>query len=226
MAYAHAMRAAWNARAEADPLTAIEASRHNWTDEEFAADGRRMTGLVMRWLGDRVERGRMLEIGCGVGRTVLPFADVFEHVEAIDVAPRMVALARARGLPSNVSVRATGGERLESFGDASIDFVFSEHVFQHIGSAGVIEGYLSETSRVLKPSAAALFQFDTRPRGLDRLLPDRVPARLLPVRRRPHIRRYRRDPGWVRTAARAAGLSVEWERGAASHWHWLLLSRA
>jgi SAM-dependent methyltransferase len=147
-----------------------------------------MTGLVMRWLGDRVERGRMLEIGCGVGRTVLPFADAFEHVEAIDVAPRMVAFARARGLPSNVSVRATDGERLEPFGDASMDFVFSEHVFQHIASAGVIEGYLSETS--------------------------------------PHIRRYRRDPGSVTTAARAARLSVEWERGAASHWHWLLLSRA
>ena len=224
MAHAHAMRAAWNARAEADPLTAIEASRRRWSEADFAADGRRTTELVMGWLGDRVERGRMLEIGCGVCRTALPFADVFERVEAIDVAPRMVALAHARGLPPNVTLRASDGETLTGFGDASIDFVFSEHVFQHVASARVIERYLSETGRVLRPRGAALFQFDTRPRGLDRLMPDRVPARLLPARHRPHIRRYRRDPGWVRTAARAAGLSIEWERGTGSHWHWLMLA--
>jgi hypothetical protein len=46
MAHAHAMRAAWNARAEADPLMAIETSRRRWSDADFAAHA---AGLTVEW---------------------------------------------------------------------------------------------------------------------------------------------------------------------------------
>jgi SAM-dependent methyltransferase len=217
------MRDAWDRRAETDAFSSIEASRRDWTSGEFLADGRRMVEQTMLWLGDGVERGRMLEVGCGVGRTTLSFAPIFELVEGVDISPRMIDLAVRRGLPENVRLRATNGESLDLFGDASLDFVFSEHVFQHIADGAVISRYLREIGRVLKPGSVALLQFDTRRGHLDTLLYGLVPPRLLPRERREYMRRYRRDPTWVRGAAEAAGLAVEWERGASSHWHWFML---
>jgi SAM-dependent methyltransferase len=217
------MRTAWDGRAATDPLSSIESSRRDWTSDDFLADGRRMVAQAMEWLGDGVERGRMLEIGCGVGRTAVPFGEVFEQVEGVDVSPRMIELAHERGLPENVRLHATDGESLDPFEDGSLDLVFSEHVFQHIADAAVIGRYLREIGRVLRPGAVALLQFDTRREGLDSLLYRLVPPRLLPRERRAHMRRYRRDPAWVRAEAQAAGLAVERERGEGTHWHWFEL---
>jgi ubiquinone/menaquinone biosynthesis C-methylase UbiE len=216
-------RDAWDRRAESDLYPSIESSRRDWTDEEFFADGRRMVEQAMEWVGSGVERGRMLEVGCGAGRTAVAFAQVFELVEGVDISPRMIESARARGLPENVHLRATDGETLDPFEDASFDFVYSQHVFQHIASEAIIGGYLREIGRVLKPGSVALLQFDTRRKGLGTALYGLVPPRLLPRARREYMRRYRRTPAWVRAAADRAGLTVEWERDAGTHWHWLML---
>ena len=219
------MRAAWDGRAETDALTSIESSRRDWTSEAFLADGRTMVEQAMRWLGDDVERGRMLEIGCGAGRTALAFAEAFEFVDGVDISPRMIDLAVKGGLPENVRLQASDGESLALFDDASFDFVFSEHVFQHVADKAVIARYVREIGRVLRPGAVALLQFDTRRKGLDALLYGAVPRRLLPRERREFMRRYRRDPSWVRDVAEAAGLAVQWERGPSSHWHWFAARR-
>jgi SAM-dependent methyltransferase len=216
-------RDAWDRRAESDLYSSIESSRRDWTSDEFFADGRRTVEQAMGWVGDGVTRGRMLEIGCGAGRTAVAFARVFEEVEGVDISPRMIDAAREQGLPENVHLRATDGESLDAFEDASFDFVFSQHVFQHIASESVVARYLSEIGRVLKPDAAALLQFDTRHAGLGAALYGLVPSRLLPRDRRDYMRRYRRPAEWVRATAESAGLAVEWERNEDSHWHWLLL---
>jgi len=214
---------AWDRRAESDLHFSIESSRRDWTDEEFFADGRRMVEQAMFWLGDGVVRGRMLEVGCGIGRTTVPFAEVFEFADGVDVSPRMIDSALVRGLPENVRLQATDGESLDPFEDASFDFVFSEHVFQHVADEAVIGRYIREIGRVLKPGSVALVQFDTRRKGLGTALYGLVPDWLLPHERRRYTRRHRRDPAWVRGAAEAAGLEVEWERGESTHWHWFLL---
>jgi SAM-dependent methyltransferase len=223
MARIQEARRAWDSRAQSDLYSSIESSRRDWTSDEFFADGSRMVEQAMLWLGTDVERGRMLEVGCGAGRTLVPFAQRFEFVEGVDISPRMVEAARDRGLPENVRVRATDGESLQPFEDSSFDFVFSEHVFQHIADQAVIARYLDEVGRVLKPEGVALLQFDTRRRGLASALYGAVPRRFLPRERREHMRRYRRDPSWVKATAHAAGLVLEWERGESSHWHWFML---
>jgi SAM-dependent methyltransferase len=219
-------RDAWDRRAESDLYSSIESSRRDWTSDEFYADGRRMVEQAMGWLGDSVSRGRMLEVGCGAGRTAVPFAQVFELVDGVDISPRMIDAAVEQGLPENVHLQPTDGSSLDPFEDASFDFVFSEHVFQHIASEAVIVRYLREIGRALKPEGVALLQFDTRSGGLASALYGLVPARFLPRERREYMRRYRRTPDWVRATAASAGLAVEWERGGGSHWHWFMLRRA
>ena len=57
MAGTQSMRRAWDRRAEEDALVAIEASRRDWTDDEFFADGRAMVEEAMAWIGEGVPRG-------------------------------------------------------------------------------------------------------------------------------------------------------------------------
>jgi SAM-dependent methyltransferase len=81
--------------------------------------------------GFRIDRA--LEFGCGVGRLLIPLARIAREVVGVDVAPRMLELAR-----KNVS---QAGLRNASFvvGDDTLsgvagefDFVLSYIVFQHI----------------------------------------------------------------------------------------------
>ena len=219
------MRQAWNQRAASDALFAIETSRRDWTHDEFFRDGRQTVESVIGWLGEDVERGAMLEVGCGLGRTAVPFASFFEHVDGIDISPRMIDRAVALGLPANVRLRATDGADLAPFADGSFDFVFSEHVFQHIADETAIDRYMSEIARVLRPGSSALLQFDTRRPSLGSRLIELMPDRLLPRKRRRYMRRYRRDPAWLKDMAQGYGLTVVWERGEHTHWHWFMLQR-
>jgi SAM-dependent methyltransferase len=103
----------------------------------------------------------VLEIGCGVGRITRCFAENFGEVHGIDVAPEMIAQARARlAEHPNVRFHIGSGFDLQPLPDAHFDFVFSYIVFQHIPSADVIRNYIREAARVLKPLGAFKFQLN------------------------------------------------------------------
>lgn len=218
-------RRAWQERAQTDALFAIESSRRDWTLDDFFDHGRATVRVALERFGERLQRGRLLEIGCGVGRTAIPFAGAFESVDAVDVAPAMVERARTLGPPPNLRFHVTDGESLAPFEDASFDAVFSEHVFQHVPHRPVVERYLAEVARVLRPGGSALLQFDTRPGGRARWL-GLVPDRLLPRTHRRFMRRYRHDPDWIRRTAAQNGMAVEREIDEEPGRHWFLLRTA
>ncbi len=58
----------------------------------------------------------------------------------------------------NARVWQNNGADLAMFGDSQFDFAFSYIVFQHIPSRAVIENYVREVGRVLKPGALFKFQ--------------------------------------------------------------------
>jgi tRNA/tmRNA/rRNA uracil-C5-methylase (TrmA/RlmC/RlmD family) len=74
------MRDAWDDFAERDAMFYIQCERTDWTPEEFFADGRSHFGAVLNWVGDRVQRGAMLDLGCGLGRLTVAAAPHFESV--------------------------------------------------------------------------------------------------------------------------------------------------
>jgi SAM-dependent methyltransferase len=97
----------------------------------------------------------------------------------------MIAHARALNADvGNVEFRENASARIEGIADASVDFVLSHIVLQHIPPA-LAAGYVEEFFRVLAPGGVAAFQFvagpDTSLRG--RLF-DRASNRWLnPLRR-------------------------------------------
>ena len=88
-------------------------------------------------------RNRLLEIGCGSGETLAYLRSLGWNVTGLEVDPRAVEVAQARGL----SVHA--GQMAEAaFPDASFDVVVMVHVIEHVHDPRRL---LGEVARVLAP---------------------------------------------------------------------------
>jgi SAM-dependent methyltransferase len=127
---------------------------------------------------------RVLEIGCGAGRLTRALANLFGEVHAVDVSGEMISRARkALAGHSNARVYQNNGCDLTvvpplARGESSkafwaprwlarmapakwkfeFDFAYSNIVFQHIPSQQVIESYVREVYRLLRPGALFKFQ--------------------------------------------------------------------
>ncbi|MFK7888311.1 MAG: class I SAM-dependent methyltransferase [Gammaproteobacteria bacterium] len=103
---------------------------------------------------------RILDIGVGVGHTILPVAQAFPEAEvvAIDVSAPMLRYAHARAKSlrvDNIQFEQMSGEDLSAFEDESFDWVQTS-VFLHELSARSFPRILSECWRVLRPGGLTL----------------------------------------------------------------------
>jgi len=163
------MKKEWNARTKMDPLFVI-ATGDSDTEEDFWNSG---IGVCNDILGKNTMRFEkiiedkepskmnILEIGCGIGRILIPMRKIFGNVTGIDISSEMVQLAQkyVSDIP-NCSIVENNGINLSEFSDNSFDFCYSFIVFQHIPEKQIVENYIKEVSRILKPSC--LFRFQVR----------------------------------------------------------------
>jgi SAM-dependent methyltransferase len=163
--------------------------------------------LVERELAPLMERYRIqldtaLEVGCGLGRLLLPLSRRFKLVLGLDIADRMVrqasSVAAEQGITNARFLMIDDPERLclglDSFA-GKIDFVYSLLVFQHIDDFGVVEAYIKAISMLLSPTGIAYLQFDTRSKTPLYAAKMALPDRLLLMRNwRRGVRRIRRTP--------------------------------
>jgi SAM-dependent methyltransferase len=101
-----------------------------------------------------------VEIGSGLGRVCLALADRFERVVGIDISPEMVQRARELVPNKRVSFEIGDGATLASIETGSADLVLSFTVFQHIPKTALIERYIQEAGRVLRPEGVLVFQWN------------------------------------------------------------------
>ena len=163
------MKKEWNERTKMNPLFVI-ATDHSDTEEDFWNSG---IGECDDILGINTERFKkiienketskmnILEIGCGIGRILIPMSKFFGSVIGIDISSEMVLLGQkyVSHIP-NCSIVENNGVDLSEFSDNSFDFCYSFIVFQHIPEKQIVENYIKEVSRILKPSC--LFRFQVR----------------------------------------------------------------
>lgn len=159
------MRRDWDERARENARFYVNTERTDWTDDDFFASGRRtlaeeiLTDMTNICQGKEPSRMRVLEIGCGAGRVTRALAGLFGEVHGVDVSGEMVALAReALNDMPHARVYQNNGMDLSIVPVANFDFAFSTIVFQHIPSREVIENYVREVHRLLKPGALFKFQ--------------------------------------------------------------------
>ena len=159
------MRADWDQRARENARHYVNTANTQWTDDEFFASGERtvaeeiLTDLGNICQGKPPSGMRVLEIGCGAGRVTKALAKFFGEVHAVDVSGEMVrqAVAALSGHP-NAFVYQNNGKDLAVVPEREFDFAFSSIVFQHIPSREVIENYVREVHRLLRPGALFKFQ--------------------------------------------------------------------
>jgi ubiquinone/menaquinone biosynthesis C-methylase UbiE len=163
----------WNELAELDPywviLTTSGKRFGGWDSDEFFATGPpEVDGLMNRagQLGHPEQHERALDFGCGLGRVTRALAAHFEECVGVDISEGMVK--GARELNANVegvSFVVNVATDLSVFTDGSFDFVYSNIVLQHVPDRLVIESYIAEFCRVLRPGGLLIFQ-----------LPSHIPA--------------------------------------------------
>jgi SAM-dependent methyltransferase len=159
------MRADWDARARENAKYYVQTAKQDWSDEEFYASGEQTvreeieTDMTNICQGKEPSAMRVLEIGCGAGRVTRALAKRFGEVYAVDVSGEMVAQAQQglRDYP-NAHVYQNNGTDLTVLPEGPYDFAFSSIVFQHIPSREVIENYVREVHRLLRPGALFKFQ--------------------------------------------------------------------
>jgi ubiquinone/menaquinone biosynthesis C-methylase UbiE len=159
------MREDWDARARENAKHYVQTAQTEWSDEEFYASGEQTVSEEIRTDMTNICQGkdpkqmRVLEIGCGAGRVTRALANLFGEVYAVDISEEMIAQAKLglRNHP-NAHVFRNNGKDLAILPEIGYDFAFSTIVFQHIPSKEVIETYVKEVSRLLRPGALFKFQ--------------------------------------------------------------------
>jgi SAM-dependent methyltransferase len=104
------------------------------------------------------EPARILDMGCAVGHSTVPYVDAFPDAEvhAIDVGAPMVryAHARADSLGKTVHFAQQNAERTD-YADQSFDLIVS-HITLHETSSKAIRNIMAECRRLLRPGGMAL----------------------------------------------------------------------
>jgi predicted ATP-grasp superfamily ATP-dependent carboligase/SAM-dependent methyltransferase len=122
----------------------------------------------------------ILEIGCGAGHAAVALARLGHGVDAIDVAPEMIAQARRAAVDAGATqvVARVGDVHSLDFPAAEFDLVLALGVLPwlHSDRAG-----LAEMARVLKPGGHVILTADNRA-CLSRLVDPRSTPALAPLR--------------------------------------------
>jgi predicted TPR repeat methyltransferase len=145
-------------------------------------------------LGEPRSGMRVLDLGCGTGLSGLAFRDCAAHLAGVDLSPRMIERARARGVYDELAVgEVVGALRAR---EAHWDLLIAADVFVYLGDLAAV---LRAAARSLRPGGRLLFSveaFEEAHYGL------RAAGR------------YAHSAGYVRDLAEAAGLRVDSERAA------------
>jgi predicted TPR repeat methyltransferase len=148
--------------------------------------------LILRALADLVLADRheldVLDLGCGTGLTGAAFSDIARRLDGVDLSPRMIECARARGIYQQLTLADLEDALAED--GPSYDLILAADTFVYIGN---VEPALRGARRRLKPGGFVLFT-------TERL--DGPGYELGPKRR------YRHSEDCVRSAAGRCGLDL------------------
>lgn len=138
----------------------------NYNSSEFQLYGNRLALKITEMLAEfgnfEFKDSSIVEIGCGIGRFIVPLSKEFKFVYGIDISEDIILECKKycdQFEIKNYNVFKNDGRKLEMFESASEEYCFSSGVFQHIVDFSCIVDYIKEAIRILKVGGIFLFQF-------------------------------------------------------------------
>jgi SAM-dependent methyltransferase len=115
---------------------------------------------------------RILDFGCGVGRSMQPLAEAGFRVDGADISERMIDFARGNPRLAQSEFFLSRGSDCGGAPEASYDLIYSQLCLQHICSRTIRNELLRAFAKALRPGGVLLVQMHFYP---DRAA-DTVPA--------------------------------------------------
>jgi glycosyltransferase involved in cell wall biosynthesis/SAM-dependent methyltransferase len=155
----------WDWFAREDPLWATltqpDKKGGGWEEDEFFEEGRRDVRYALATIeavGIPLHYDKGLDFGCGPGRLTQALAEHFQEVHGVDIAPAMIAKAKALNRHGDRCIyHLNEAPHLRLFDDNTFDFVYSALVLQHMPRPLAL-GCIMEFVRVTKPGGLMVFQ--------------------------------------------------------------------
>ena len=159
-------------------MPSLEKNVEFWKRYEWRLEGdewsRHWGGADYQWWGGILPRileflptGTLLEIAPGYGRWTRYLVHLAERLIGIDVTQNCVDACRERfGDLPNASFHLNDGVSLEAVEDRSVDFAFSFDSLVHADQK-ILEGYVHELSRKLKPDGVGFIHHSNLGQFLD-----------------------------------------------------------
>ncbi|GHO87146.1 class I SAM-dependent methyltransferase [Dictyobacter formicarum] len=150
-------------------MPTIEENRQNWTNYSWPQQGNEWSGFwggtEFLWWGTLFPRihafvptETILEIGPGYGRVTTYLKDLCKRLIVVDVTEDCIQACQQQfAANSHITYYVNDGKSLEMIPAESIDFVISHDSLVH-AERDVIEAYLSQMSRILKPNGVGFLQ--------------------------------------------------------------------
>jgi len=215
-----------------DNFARDDAFYYIWTDfkgdeKEFWESGRKVAEDILSTVRELCGGfDTVVEIGCGVGRVLIPMTSYFQCCVGVDISSNM--LERLHGYSDKMHV----GDKIRTFSPdqewdtLQADLVYSLLVFQHIEDFQMIRQYIARISRVITDNGAVYLQFDTRPQSILYRLRNMIPDCLLAKSWRKGIRRIRRTRKDLLGLFKECELDILAENGAGTDYHVFILSKS
>lgn len=132
----------------------------------------------------------ILDLGCGTGLCGDCLRDLARRLVGVDLAPKMLEVARGRGCYQELA-NAEIGQYMQSLAPASFDLVVAADVLIYIGDIGQV---MREVARVLRPGGCFAFSIEQ-------------PSQACDSYRLEQSGRYAQSLAYVRKLAREHGLT-------------------
>jgi SAM-dependent methyltransferase len=230
------MRQYWDASARRNAAWYVDTSlAYDEPDmERFFAAGATIVATALDDAPVLPERRQLaVEIGSGLGRLCLALADRYERVIGIDVSSEMVDRARELTAHDRVRFEQGDGFTLQPVESGTADLVLSFTVFQHIPRLEVIESYIADAARVLRPGGVMAFQWNNLPgarrwRVRRAVLSALQRTRIRPERHRRHAPEFlglRIPVEWIASTLDRHGFDLRGTRDTGSLFAWAWSAR-
>jgi SAM-dependent methyltransferase len=157
------MRAYWDERARLNAAWYVDTTldfEQPDMDRFFASGEQIVQDHYVEGLALPTKTQLAVEIGSGLGRICRALRKHFDSVVGVDISAEMVSQARKLVDEPGIEFVHGDGVGITGVDTASADLVFTFTVFQHIPDPAIVEGYIADAGRVLRPGGVFVFQWN------------------------------------------------------------------